>query len=106
MSEMVERVAESVARILVLKLGIVLDAEQCHEVARAAIAAMRGDVVPVFEDISNMEKQWKESALPIDMLNAGECACWRNGGRPFGYNGVLNIWRAMIDAALSEGDKP
>ena len=68
---------------------------------RAAIEAMRGDVVPVFEDISNMDREWKQSRLTADMLNAGECAAWCNGGRPFGYNGVLNIWRAMIDAALN-----
>lgn len=72
-----------------------------REGMRAAIEAMRGDVVPVFEDISNMDREWKQSRLTADMLNAGECAAWCNGGRPFGYNGVLNIWRAMIDAALN-----
>lgn len=115
MTDMIERVARAICRELGMNPDqehyaglsdqIGREWEQFEGAARAAIEAMRGDVVPVFEDISNMDKEWKQSALPADVLNAGECACWDNGGRSFGYNGVLNIWRAMIDAAL-KGDKP
>lgn len=117
-SEMVERVARAIYPHVAWAYRYAPDSgydglnehakETLAGLARAAIEAMRGDAVPVFDDIVNMDKQWKESALAAgsaDMLNAGEAAAWCNGGRPFGYNGVLNVWRAMIDAALGKGER-